>query len=133
MAKKQNRFQALRELRKNQYQQEQVLQPTPVTDEKKLETLPPAVIEPQNSFSTTSAPKPDVNSKGKGKMKKKGPGRPPGRRSDPDYTQISAYIPLELLLSVQDELAKERRKKRERTARPVSDLIEELLKDWLKK
>lgn len=59
-------------------------------------------------------------------------GRPPGRRSDPDYTQISAYIPLDLLLAVQDELAQERREKRRRTARPVSDLVEDLLSEWLK-
>ncbi|MEO1297271.1 MAG: hypothetical protein AAFW75_16080 [Cyanobacteria bacterium J06636_16] len=62
---------------------------------------------------------------------RRGPGRPPGRRSDPDYTQISAYIPLDLLLAVQDELAAERREKRQRTARPVSDLVEELLSQWL--
>jgi hypothetical protein len=39
-------------------------------------------------------------------------GRPSGRRSDPDYTQISAYIPLELLHEVQDLLLQERRRKR---------------------
>lgn len=63
---------------------------------------------------------------------KRGPGRPRGRRSNPDYTQISAYIPLDLLLAVQDELANERRENRQRTARPVSDLVEELLGEWLK-
>lgn len=62
---------------------------------------------------------------------KRGPGRPKGRRSNPDYTQISAYIPLDLLLAVQDALADERRIMRQRTARPVSDLVEELLADWL--
>lgn len=64
---------------------------------------------------------------------KRGPGRPRGRRSNPDYTQISAYIPLDLLLAVQDELANERRENRQRTARPVSDLVEELLDEWLRK
>lgn len=63
--------------------------------------------------------------------KRRRPGRPPGRRSNPDYTQLSAYIPLELLLSIQDELAKERREQQQRTARPVSDLIEELLRQWI--
>lgn len=61
----------------------------------------------------------------------RGRGRPKGRRSNPDYTQISAYIPLDLLLGVQDALSEERRQKRQRTARPVSDLIEELLAGWL--
>ena len=64
---------------------------------------------------------------------KKGPGRPPGRRSNPDYTQISAYVLLDFLLSVQEALAKEQRQRKQRTARPVSDLVEELLKDWLKR
>jgi hypothetical protein len=59
-------------------------------------------------------------------------GRPSGRRSNPDYTQICAYIPLDLLLSIQDVLAEERRALRQRTARPVSDLVEELLAKWLK-
>ena len=69
-----------------------------------------------------------VSEESKGK-----PGRPPGRRSNPNYTQISAYIPLELLQEVQDELAKERRVLKQRTARPVSDLVEELLGHWLAK
>lgn len=64
---------------------------------------------------------------------KRGPGRPPGRRSNPDYTQISAYIPLDMLLEVQDVLAEERKELRKRTPRPVSDLVEELLGIWLKK
>jgi hypothetical protein len=78
----------------------------------------------------TAVPKraPDLQSE-----QKRGPGRPPGRRSDPDYTQISAYVPLDLLLEIQDALAEERREQRQRTARPVSDLIEELLQSWLKK
>jgi hypothetical protein len=59
-------------------------------------------------------------------------GRPPGRRSNPDYTQISAYIPMEVLQEVQDVLAQERRKSKKRTPRPVSDLVEELLSEWLK-
>jgi len=63
---------------------------------------------------------------------KRGPGRPRGRRSNPDYTQISAYVPLDLYLDIQTELLKERRQKRQRTAKNVSELTEELLRDWLK-
>lgn len=62
---------------------------------------------------------------------KRRPGRPKGRRSNPDYTQISAYIPLELLLDIQDELAKEKRRLRRRSAMNVSELAEILLRDWL--
>lgn len=61
------------------------------------------------------------------------PGRPRGRRSDPDYTQISAYIPLDLLLDIQNELNQEKRLQRKRTAMNVSELVEDLLSDWLKK
>lgn len=61
------------------------------------------------------------------------PGRPRGRRSDPDYTQISAYIPLDLLLDIQNELNQEKRLQRKRTAMNVSELVEGLLADWLKK
>lgn len=62
---------------------------------------------------------------------KRKPGRPRGRRSNPDYTQISAYIPLDLLLDIQDELAKEKRRLRKRSAMTVSELAENLLRDWL--
>jgi|SRR6478672_6494824 len=63
---------------------------------------------------------------------KRGPGRPRGRRSNPDYTQISAYIPLDLYLDIQTELLKEKRQKRQRTAKNVSELTEDLLREWLK-
>lgn len=59
------------------------------------------------------------------------PGRPRGRRSNPDYTQISAYIPLDLLLEVQTELLKERKSKRQRRATDVSGLVEHLLQKWV--
>lgn len=59
------------------------------------------------------------------------PGRPRGRRSNPDYTQISAYIPLDLLLEVQTELLKERKLKRQRRATDVSGLVEQLLQKWV--
>jgi hypothetical protein len=59
-------------------------------------------------------------------------GRPSGRRSDPNYTQISAYIPLELLHEVQDLLLKERRRKRLRSGVDVSGLVENLLHEWVK-
>jgi hypothetical protein len=63
---------------------------------------------------------------------KRKPGRPRGRRSNPDYTQISAYVPIDLYLDIQDELAKEKRRQRKRTALTVSELSENLLREWLK-
>ena len=117
------RFSALLELREERHQQQsqqEVSEPPATTDPEKETT-----IVPVTPTSTPTPPAPDD--------RKKKLGRPPGRRSDPSYTQVSAYVPLELLLSVQDTLAQQRRERRERTARPVSDLIEELLGTWLKK
>jgi len=65
-------------------------------------------------------------------VERRKPGRPKGRRSNPDYTQISAYIPLDLLLDIQEELSKEKRRLRKRSAMTVSELAENLLQDWLK-
>ena len=59
-------------------------------------------------------------------------GRPSGRRSDPDYTQISAYIPLELLHEVQELLLQERKRKKLRSGIDVSGLVEKLLTEWVK-
>ena len=59
-------------------------------------------------------------------------GRPSGRRSDPDYTQISAYVPLELLHEVQELLLQERKLRRLRSGVDVSGLVEKLLTDWVK-
>jgi len=138
-----NRFSALRQLRdQRQEGDEQDSAPqeqgeAPITDQETSENPPePEVNLP--SPDTASAPEKNAQSDSQqpsaaAKPKKRGPGRPPGRRSNPDYTQISAYIPLELLLEVQDELAEERREKKQRTPRPVSDLMEELLASWLKK
>ncbi|MEM6837878.1 MAG: hypothetical protein AAF609_13595 [Cyanobacteria bacterium P01_C01_bin.120] len=132
---KDNRFAALRELR-DKRQEEEVQEQTEPTnlDSEPVEegTVTPPVEPLQQKKKPPEKSKVAVESKPQ-KAKKRGPGRPRGRRSDPDYTQISAYIPLELLLEVQDELAEERREKLKRTPRPVSDLMEELLADWLKK
>lgn len=62
----------------------------------------------------------------------KKPGRPRGRRSDPNYTQISAYVPLDLYIDIQTELLKEKKSKRQRSATDVSGLVEQLLREWLK-
>ena len=126
-----NRFAALRQLRDQRQDEdtqelpEQAQEQTvPTQENKKVDTQSPATGKGDRKKKAKSTPSQPA---------KRRPGRPPGRRSDPNYTQISAYIPLELLLEVQDKLAEERREKVQRTARPVSDLVEELLGDWLKK
>ncbi|MBD1903856.1 hypothetical protein NDI44_27105 [Trichocoleus sp. DQ-A3] len=61
-------------------------------------------------------------------------GRPRGRRSNPDFTQISALIPYDLLLEIQTELLKEKKEKRQRQGElNLSSLIESLLNEWLSK
>lgn len=112
---KDNRFAGLRKLREERNddapeQQEAEVQEVALEPSVVLESKPvPAQATPQ----------------------KRRRGRPPGRRSDPDYTQISAYIPLQLLQDVQDELSAERRELGTRTPRPVSQLVEDLLGEWL--
>ncbi|MEM9091320.1 MAG: hypothetical protein AAGC93_21600 [Cyanobacteria bacterium P01_F01_bin.53] len=128
MAKKKNRFQALRDLRAQQQAESAVV---PLREQPKEKTKEP---DDAKIKSAPVLPVPDtIQPQKEEKPKKKGLGRPPGRRSDPSYTQFSSYIRLELLLSVQDELAQERRKNQQRTARPVCDLIESLLENWLEK
>ena len=125
-----NRFAALRELREQRQVKEtkerQAKKKTVKASKMSKQTGSDTRFARANQLVTSPVATQD-------KPKKKGPGRPPGRRSNPDYTQISAYVPLDLLLSVQEELAKEQRQRKQRTARPVSDLVEELLQNWLKK
>lgn len=55
---------------------------------------------------------------------KKGKLRPPGKRSDPDFTQITAYVRKDTHEDVMRRIYKRQE---------FSELIEELLADWLKK
>jgi hypothetical protein len=52
-------------------------------------------------------------------------GRPPGKRSHPDFEQITAYIRKDTHHAVKIELLKNGRKE-------FSELVEELLHQWLK-
>ena len=139
MAKESNRFSALRALREQRHAQE-LGEPLLEDEEDALqgEGANSALLS-EDPLSMSQASTSSDRSKTKDQSKQaeqlgsRGPGRPPGRRSNPDYTQISAYVPLELLLDVQDELARDRKTYKQRTAKPVSALVEELLSDWLKK
>jgi hypothetical protein len=141
------RFSVLRELREQR--EESLEDDIPVETTLTVEESPAATAEGRGE--RTAPPDPpqpaiappsftDKSSKPSSRTKKtaepddgkRGPGRPRGRRSDPDYTQISAYIPLDLLLDVQEELNDEKRIQRKRTAMSVSELVEDLLTDWLK-
>ena len=129
-----SRFDALRAMRADRQEEETEIVseiPTPETVAIESEKIAPAKVR-QPAKKNASKKVAQVPKEQGEKTPTRGRGRPKGRRSDPDYTQISAYIPLDLLLAVQDSLADERRITRSRTARPVSDLVEELLGDWLK-
>ncbi|MCI0524551.1 MAG: hypothetical protein L0Y75_04735, partial [Acidobacteria bacterium] len=54
-------------------------------------------------------------------------GRPPGKRSNPGYTQITAYVRTQTINDVKVELIKRGSKK------DASELIEELLSAWLQR
>lgn len=59
--------------------------------------------------------------------KSKKRGRPPGKRSNPGYTQITAYVRTQTINDVKVELIKRGAKK------DASELIEELLSAWLRR
>ena len=52
-------------------------------------------------------------------------GRPPGKRSDPDFQPVTAWVRRRTYQSVRERLLKEGR-------REFSLLVEELLRDWLR-
>ena len=57
---------------------------------------------------------------------KRGPGRPRGKRTNPDYSQVTAYIPKKLHTQVKIKLLED-------DGREFSELVEDLLKGWLAK
>lgn len=56
---------------------------------------------------------------------RRGPGRPTGKRTNPDYAQVTAYIPKSLHDDVKIALIKEGGKE-------FSAIVEELLSEWMR-
>ena len=57
-------------------------------------------------------------------------GRPAGKRSNPENTQVTGYVPYQLYLDVQDKLlARKRHNRRAKT--DFSDLLREWMESWL--
>ncbi len=54
------------------------------------------------------------------------PGRPPGKRSDPNFDQVTAYIPHEVNRRVRAALIEDDK------GQEFSELVAELLAGWLK-
>ncbi len=61
------------------------------------------------------------------RTKSKRRGRPPGKRSDPDFTQITAYVRTKTIEDVKIKLI------RQGSMQDTSELIEELLSAWLRR
>ena len=78
------------------------------------------VIDAAKSREDTAAAKPAVSTKRLGR------GRPPGKRSDPDFEQVTAYIRKRTHQGVKIALLKEGK------GQEFSELVEGLLAKWLK-
>jgi hypothetical protein len=81
--------------------------------------------EPQTAVEKAVLPKPMNNAAAKSGSRKRG--RPPGKRSNPGYTQITAYVRTQTINDVKVKLIKRGSKK------DASELIEELLSAWLRR
>lgn len=95
----------------------------------------PAVEQPVNFSATPKAEKRVPTPREHGAVAQplalaegKGPGRPRGKRSDPAFTQVTAYIRAATYRRVKLALLKDEAT----AAREFSDLLEQLLDDWLK-
>ncbi|NWF58982.1 MAG: hypothetical protein HXY43_06655 [Fischerella sp.] len=83
--------------------------------------LEPNLKSPVTETQPTAEPKPTHQTEVEPKR-----GRPKGKRSDPDYEQVTAYIRKETHTAVKIELLKEGEK------REFSELVQELLDEWVK-
>jgi len=75
-------------------------------------------VKTKESNKTTKTAPGGISAQKNGKLKS------PGKRSDPDYTQITAYIRKDTHEMVMRKIYKRQE---------FSELIEELLSDWMKK
>lgn len=80
------------------------------------------ILAAKRELESEIAPEPERQSS----TEKKKPGRPPAKRSDPDFVQTSPYIRRETLRKVKMQLLLEGQ------GREYSELVEELLSKWLK-
>jgi len=91
---------------------------------------PGAADAPQDATPDDERPTPLVDAPPSpappGALPSRGPGRPRGKRSDPGFIQATAYIPAELHHAVKLALLQERR------GREFSELVAELLAEWVK-
>lgn len=83
----------------------------------------PTPPQPLTVAAPTPPPSPAPPS---GPLPERRPGRPRGKRSDPGFVQVTAYIPDDLHHNVKLALLQERK------GREFSELVAELLAAWLK-
>lgn len=85
----------------------------------------PAAVTPR-AGGAVSAPAADPPPAPPAPPPPRGPGRPRGKKSDPAYEQITAYVPRELYGKVRGELWNNHDRKE------FSTLVTELMSEWLK-
>lgn len=56
-------------------------------------------------------------------IEKRGPGRPPGKRTNPDYQSVTTFLHKQTYIDVQKALIG--------TGQDFGDIVDDLLKDWL--
>ena len=96
---------------------------SPQTDTDNVEKATPTSPEPTGPARKNKATKPAQASQTEAAS---AAGRPRGKRSDPDFTQITAYISKTTHQNIKIALLNEGKK------REISELIEERLSEWLR-
>lgn len=89
----------------------------PESEEHELEINPPQLVEKSEITQPQLVAEPEQPPKR---------GRPKGKRSHPDYEQVTAYIKKDTYQEIKISLLREGQK------REFSELIQELLENWLK-
>lgn len=83
-----------------------------------------AVLDQRKSGLTELSPAHEESSS-ETALKHRGPGRPPGKRTDPEYQQVTIYIPRALHDQAKIALIRDGRKE-------FSELVETLLTGWMR-
>lgn len=86
-------------------------------------------VEPAPVAPNPSEPPAALRAAGQGRdgVERRGPGRPKGgKRSNPDFQQVTALVPSELYTRVRTKLLDKKK-----TTGDFSDLVSKLLENWL--
>jgi len=99
-----------------------VVEPEPEIEEiPKKEVIKPIEPKPEPAKPTPKKER-EVLSQSEGR---RGPGRPPGKRTNPDYQSVTTFLHKQTYLDVQRALVG--------TEQDFGDVVDDLLKEWLKR